>query len=605
MLVRYPGNRTNQLSLHGLIKNQADRIPESLAIGAPGRQSISYGRLLEHVEHVARTLNNLGIGRNDRVAMVLPSGPEMALAVLAVASTASCVPLNPDYGWREFELYLSELRPKALIFEPQTNSPAAAVARRLSIPLIAFRAALKRSGETLDLSGASRPDRCQPGFAQEEDIALMLFTSGTTARPKLVPLTHQNLLASARTIAATLRLTEEDRCLSVMPLFHIHGFVGALLSSLAAGAGVICTRGFDREQFFPWFEEFRPTWYTAVPTIHQAVLSYVEANPDLPRSRSLRLIRSSSAPLAPKIKRDLEQVFNVPVLEAYGMTEASHQICSNPLPPGERKEGSVGLATGAEIAVVDGAGNPLSSGEVGEIVIRGANVLSKYAGNPTANRESFVNGWFRTGDRGYLDSDDYLFIVGRLKEIINRGGEKVSLAELDRVLLEQRHVAQAITFAVPHPTLGEDIAAAVVLKTGGAATEETLRRYVAARVAQFKVPQRILIVDEIPATATGKIQRSSLADAFAEQLTQPLSTPASALELTVAGIYAEVLGIEKVGNNDNFFLLGGDSLRGTQVLSRVRQAFEVNLPIATVFRKPTVAELSREIAQVLTQNGQV
>jgi len=362
---------------------------------------------------------------------------------------------------------------------------------------------------------------------------------------------------------------------------------------------VVCAPDFQIPQFFAWLEEFFPTWYTAVPTMHRAVLSSARAHdPDLPRTRSLRFIRSSSAPLPPNVMRELEQAFEVPVLEAYGMTEAS-QICSNPLPPRERKEGSVGLAAGPEISIMDGHGDFLTPGEVGEIVIRGANVMSGYAANPGANEGCFSHGWLRTGDQGYLDNDGYLFIVGRLREIINRGGEKISPFEVDQVLLDHPAIAEAITFAVAHATLGEDIAAAVVLKTELHATEQELQAFVAARLAECKVPRRVIIVDHIPRGATGKTQRVGLAEVFAETLGADLAAPTNAFEAAVASIYSEVLSIPTVGCHDDFFLLGGDSLSGTQVLARVRALFQVSLPIATIFRKSSVADLADEIARSL------
>ena len=294
---------------------------------------------------------------------------------------------------------------------------------------------------------------------------------------------------------------------------------------------------------------------------------------------------------------ELEGVFKVPVIESYGMTEASHQVASNPLPPRDRKPGSVGVAAGSEIAIMDEAGSFLSPGKRGEIVIRGTNITQGYENNPEVDKSTFTNGWFRTGDQGYLDADDYLFITGRLKEIINRGGEKISPREIDEALLDHPEICQAVTFAVSHPTLGEDIAAAVVLLDKASATEPMIREYLLGRLADFKIPSQVLIVDEIPKGATGKVQRTGLAEKFAQQLKREFVAPNSELETMVASIYAEVLGIEQIGTSDNFFALGGDSLRATQVISRVRAAFQVNLPIVTLFRNPTVAGLADEIAK--------
>jgi acyl-CoA synthetase (AMP-forming)/AMP-acid ligase II len=329
-----------------------------------------------------------------------------------------------------------------------------------------------------------------------------------------VPLTHANLAASARNIGRSLQLTPADLCLNVMPLFHIHGLVAAVLASLAAGASVVCTSGFDAMKFFSWLAESEATWFTAVPTMHQAILSRADRNRE-PLSRSrLRFVRSSSAPLPPKVMAALENVFGVPAVEAYGMTEAAHQIASNPLPPGERLAGSVGLAAGPDLAVMAPGGRLVASGEAGEIVIRGANVTSGYDNNPEANAQAFVDGWLRTGDLGVVDGAGYVRLIGRLKEIINRGGEKISPREVDEVLMDHPSVDQAVAFAVPHAMLGEEVAAAVVLKEAATATAGELRRFAAERLADFKVPRRFVFVDDIPKGATGKLQRNGLAAVF-------------------------------------------------------------------------------------------
>jgi acyl carrier protein len=298
----------------------------------------------------------------------------------------------------------------------------------------------------------------------------------------------------------------------------------------------------------------------------------------------------------------LENVFKVPVIEAYGMTEASHQMASNPLPPRERKPGSVGVAAGPEGAVMDEAGNLLHNDNIGEIVIRGANVMQGYENNPEANKSAFIDGWFRTGDQGYLDSDGYLFITGRLKEIINRGGEKISPREVDEALMDHPAVAQTVTFAVPHPRLGEDVAAAIVLREDGAVDERELRQLAFNRLADFKVPSQILIVDEIPKGPTGKLQRIGLAEKLASKLKAEYVPPRNPIEDIIARIWADVLGIEQVSVYDNFFILGGDSLMATRVVSRVRKAFGIELPIPTIFKEPKVADLAEAIEEILSKN---
>jgi oxalate---CoA ligase len=431
-------------------------------------------------------------------------------------------------------------------------------------------------------------------LSRDDDVALVLHTSGTTATPKRVPLTHKNLCSSAFFVRDTLNLKSSDRCLNLMPLFHIHGLIGGLLSSLAAGASFAAPAKFDGDCFFDCLDELKPTWYTAVPAIHQAILRCAQDRAETIGESRLRFIRSSSAPLSPKVMTELEEVFKVPVIEAYGMTEAAHQITSNPLPPFERKKGSVGIATTTDVAIMDEEGKFLPAREIGEIVIRGANVA---AGDEAekANQGAFTNGWFRTGDLGYFDAEGYLFLTGRLKEIINRGGETISAREIDDALLEHPDILQAAAFAIPHPTLGETVAAAVVLRDNSQVTEAKIRQHLVNRLADFKTPARLLFVDDLPKTSTGKIRRADLAERVVNELSTDFGAPKNELELLVAGIYADVLGIQQISAGDNFFTLGGDSIRATQIISRVRSLFSVNLSIGTLFTKPTVGELAKEI----------
>jgi acyl-CoA synthetase (AMP-forming)/AMP-acid ligase II len=497
-------------TVKGLLERHPSNAP---AIGAPERPTLTYGGLRDLVDRTVGALNTMGVGRNDRVALVLPNGPEMATSFVAVACGATTAPLNPSYKAEEFDFYLSDLNAKALLILENMESPARAVAAERKIPIVELVPnAAGAAGEfTLKAPAGLSGTPAQGGFAEPEDVALVLHTSGTTARPKIVPLRQVNVSASAQNIARTLALTSEDTCLNIMPLFHIHGLIAAVLSSLSAGASVVCTPGFNAFKFFGWYEEANPSWYTAVPTMHQAILGMAARRAAGSTMGRLRFVRSSSASLPPQVMTEMEQVFGVPVIEAYGMTEASHQMASNPLPPHSRFAGSVGIAAGPEIAIMDDAGTLLEAGTIGEVVIRGRNVTAGYENNPEANAKSFTNGWFRTGDQGTLDADGYLRLTGRLKELINRGGEKVSPLEVDTVLMDHPAVTQVVTFAMPHDKLGEEVAAAVVLNEGAALTEQELRDFAAARLAQFKVPRKIVFLAEIPKGATGKLQRIGLA----------------------------------------------------------------------------------------------
>ncbi len=480
---------------------------ESPAILSPGLEALSYGDLRAAVERLAGQLCSLGISRNDRVALVLPNGPGMAVTFLAVASCASAAPLNPKYREEEFRFYLEDLGAGALITHLGEVEEARAAAPDGTLQLT-----LEGSGADLRFRhGEVVPAQAEPEYAEPDDCALVLHTSGTTARPKIVPLAHDNLTASAGNIATSLALTESDRCLNVMPLFHIHGLIAGLLAPLSVGGAVACTPGFDAFRFFEWMDELRPTWYTAVPTMHHLISVCARRHTEVIERTPLRFLRSSSASLPPAVMEELERIFKAPMIEAYGMTEASHQMASNPLPPAERKPGSVGKGTNVEIGIMDSNGRMLSDRERGEVVIKGKNVVAGYENNPDANAEAFIDGWFRTGDEGYIDEDGYLFLTGRLKEIINRGGEKISPREVDEVLLGLPEIAEAVAFALPHEKLGEDVAVAIVLAEGATVTERDVRRFAADRLADYKVPRKVVIVDEIPKGPTGKVQRVSLA----------------------------------------------------------------------------------------------
>lgn len=268
---------------------------------------------------------------------------------------------------------------------------------------------------------------------------------------------------------------------------------------------------FNPLAFWPLVDEYQATWFSAVPAMFQALLSRARRGGSPRNTDSLRFIRSCSAALSPAVMQQMESTFGVPVIEAYGMTEASHQMASNPLPPGNRVPGSVGQGAGVSIGIMDEAGELLEAGAVGEVVVSGPNVIRGYESNPEANASSFVGDWFRTGDQGRLDENGVLTLKGRIKELINRSGEKVSPAEIDEVLLAHPAVAEAVAFGVPHPTHGEEPAAAVVL--GSEATERDLVAHCRQSLAAFKVPRKIHIVDSIPRTATGKVQRRVVAEA--------------------------------------------------------------------------------------------
>jgi acyl-CoA synthetase (AMP-forming)/AMP-acid ligase II len=590
-----------------LLEHQARRIPDAPAILAPGRAPLTYRHLYEHIDKMGRTLRAAGIGNRDRVAIVLPNGPEMPVAVLAVAGCAACSPVNPAFGAEELDRYFADLRPRALITQAGTESPARRVALSRGIRVIELSTAPEMEAGLFELTGelgdAQSDEKVSPN-----DVALLLPTSGTTSRPKIVRQTHANICTSAYVHGAVLALTETDRCLNVLPLFHGHGLTGTVLASLAAGASVVCTPGFDVKKFSGWLTAFRPTWYSAVPTMHQAILAQPRHDRERLADSRLRFVRSSSAPLAPRVFTQLEQTFHTSVIEWYGMTEtASSPIACNPLPPRQRKAGSVGIPVGLDVAILGEEGTLLTRGQTGEVVVRGTSVTSGYDGDPVASKAALAGDWFKTGDLGFFDDDGYLFLVGRMREIINRGGEKIAPQEVDEILLEHPAVAEAVTFAIPHATLGEDVASAVVLQSHRVATPKDIRQFAIGRIADFKVPRQVIIVTELPKGPTGKVKRVGLAAKLGLEsggvIPRTFVAPRTPLEKELAAIWATVLQIEQVGIHDDFFALGGDSLLATQVLAHIHSILLLDVEVSRFFEEPTVAGMAQHL-ETLIDSGQ-
>ena len=480
---------------------------EAIALSAPNRSALSYNGLRNHCNQIGKQLASQGLSNSDRVAIVLPNGPEMASAFLAVASYMSAAPLNPSYKQSEYAFYLEDLKPSLVIVEENSTNPVRTAAADLSIPVVEAKVKSGSPAGAFELF-QSEAD-IQPSNLDHE--ALVLHTSGTTSRPKVVPLLHRNILASTRNISASLELTATDHCLNIMPLFHIHGLIAVLATSMSQGASVCCSSGFNALKFLELAKEEKISWYSGVPTMHQTILLRAQKQPEAANALGLRFLRSSSASLPPAVFSELNEVFSCPVIEAYGMTEAAHQMTSNPLELGKQKAGFVGIVSSPEVCIMDSSGNLLSPGEEGEVCIRGENVTPGYENNEAANASSFTNGWFRTGDQGLFDQDGYLKITGRLKEIINRGGEKISPLEVDNVLMEHPDIQQVVTFAVVDKMLGEEIGAAIVMADGKSMDAGQLRKYAGEHLAKFKIPKHIVFVDEIPKGATGKLQRIGLA----------------------------------------------------------------------------------------------
>ena len=500
-----------------------------LAITGINGTGVTYSELNAQILRTHHFLRIAGIRPADTIALSLRNGPETAALIVALLLYCSVAPLNPGYTAREVEFVLHDVKARAIILREEEQEHSSIARQSGALTILLAHADQEQPGSYM-LHVKDRPATtaldAQPPPAPDS-IALLLHTSGTTARPKLVPLTHRNLTLSARGVANVLELSAGDRCLSIMPLFHIHGLVAGLLASLVAGATVCCAPGFQATSFFGWLDSSRATWYTAVPTMHQTILSRARHNPETLARHRLRLIRSSSSPLYSAVWHQLERVFDVPVLNAYGMTEAAHQITSVRLPGGPKFQATVGCTTGLETAIMDSAGKLLCAGEIGEVVLRGEQITPGYLAPPGANQTAFHNGWFRTGDEGMLDAQGLLTLTGRLKEMINSGGEKISPYEVEEALLRHPGISQAVAFAQPHDLLGEQVAAAVVVRDGFTVPERELLQLAGQHLAKAKMPRQLLFVAEIPPGATGKLQRIGLAARFSDKLTKVKTMVAS------------------------------------------------------------------------------
>ncbi len=570
---------------------------------APDRAPSSGADLSQAVEDLASTLSGLGVTRTDVVATLVNNGPEAVTIFLASTSVGIAAPLNPSFKPAELSFYLADLGPSLMIVTSETSPELVEACHQAGVPLLRIAPGSTAGSVTILEGGPSAAGAFPP--PDPSDVALILHTSGTTSRPKMVPLSHENMTASATHVATTLNLTQHDRVLNVMPLFHIHGIVAALLAPLRSGGSIVATPGYLATHFFDWMSKTSPTWYTAVPTIHQSILERVKSNPEL-RLPQLRFIRSSSASLPPAVMEGLESAFGAPVVEAYGMTEAAHQMSCNPLPPAIRKPGTVGIAAGPEVAILTEGEIHQRSREVGEVVVRGPNVTSGYL---TPVEGAFVDGWFRTGDLGQLDEDSYLTLTGRSKEMINRAGETIAPREIDEVLLDHELVRQALAFGVPDQRLGEQPAAAVVLEPGAMIEELALRQWVETRLSAAKVPRRIIFMETLPLGPTGKLQRIGMAERLGLSDLDDLEDgptewvgPRTLTEEVIAGIWSEVLDRPSVSVDDRFLDLGGDSMLAMRLLNRVRERLQIDPSIVAFFDRPTVAAQADLVDELLVSD---
>lgn len=585
------------------LKLQASTAPDAVAIAAHGREPLAYGALCSHLAATVEQLNRLGAGRGDRIGIVLPGGPELATACLAAAACGVATPMNPDYKQAEYAAMLERLKPLLVVTLAGGQHPVRAAASALGIAVVDLVVPGGAAAGIFELRGSGTgAAAARPGPAQPEDDALVLQTSGTTSVPKTVPLTQRNLVASARNLIGSLQLTAADRCLHFLPMFHIGGIVDVLMAPLLSGGSTVVAPSFSSAEFYRDLAAFKPTWTQGVPVMLQEILNTADAHADAVAGHRLRFVRSVSAPLPVPLMEAFEKRFGLPVIEIFGMTETAGVITSNRLPPGKRIPGSVGASAGMEVRIVDAANQPLPAGQIGEVVVRGDNLMRGYEGDPAENARLFSEAGFRTGDLGVLDEEGYLRLTGRVKDMINRGGEKVSPHEVDQVLLSHPAVADGASFGVPHPTLTEDVGAVVVLRPGAAITQDELLAWLRERLAFFKIPRTLRFVDEIPRGANGKLQRAVLTEKFGQAAASVAQRSAFvAPEGPVAGMIAQmwqdILKVEPIGQNDDFFALGGESLRAASFINALQQKWGDTIYVSSVFDAPTVGRYAAYLQQ--------
>lgn len=592
-----------------MIRHRSEVHGDHVAVTSSTFAPLSYRQLQSHIEEVRARLRSAGFGRNARIAIAMPNGPQAALAIVAVACSAVSIPLNPRQTVREIEVCLAALRPDAVLLVKGADSVVRRVAERASIKILE----VAQSQESVLNIGILAPQNStaaatadEPDEPSPDAPAFILQTSGTTSEPKLIPTSHRNMLAAAARVQTWFNLTPRDRCLSVSPVFYAHGLHVTVFAPLLSGGSIVFPADASNFDYTEWFSTLNPTWYSAAPTLHRLVFDQTKSRVDAKTGHSLRFILSGGAPLPEEVLEGLHHALGVPVLEHYGSSEGL-QICSNQLPPGRSKSGTCGIPWPDTIVIAAGDGTRLPPGQQGEILVGGPTVIAGYLNAPALTRASFINGWFKSGDIGSIDEDGFLCLHGRKNDLINRGGEKISPSEIDEVLLRHPAVAEAAAFSIPHPRLGEDVAAAVVLRPGITAAPVELRRYLRDQLASFKVPGRIVIRDQLPKGKTGKVLRRQLSGSFEEETAAGIRTTASpssdnaavdsTLVLQLTELWERLLQIKPLSLDDDFSEKGGDSLLAMEMLSEVEKLTGQTIPSSILFEARTV----RQLAQMLRQ----
>ncbi|WP_219856989.1 AMP-binding protein [Stutzerimonas kunmingensis] len=583
------------ITLYATLTRIARGAPAQPAVLSTRFAPLDYRGLQQMIEQTRRQLRQAGFGRDARIGVLLPEAPQAAVAIIAIACSAVAVPLDPRLGPAELDQFLQQLPLDALLIGSDVDQHGRAAAERHGLTLISAEAAEDGTPALLlDMPVAAQPAADE--LPLPDAPAFILRSSGTTALPKLIPFTHRNMLTAARKWQRWFGLDAGDRCLCVSAPYYSHGLKVTILTPLLTGGSVAFPLSPAVVDLHEWFEALRPTWYSAGPALHRAILEAATTHPEGLGAHRPRFASSGGAPLGQDIIDAFEQTMGFPLLEHYGSSEAA-QIAVNT--PAERKSGSVGRPWPETLSIVDEEGLPVPTGQRGEIRVRGATVMPGYLGDPALN-DVLRDGWFHTGDIGSLDEGGFLYLHGRLREVINRGGEKVSLPEVDAALLRHPAVADAAAFAVPHPRLGQDVAAAVVLHPQMSVSPNELQNFLRGELVYFKVPRRVQVIDALPRGLTGKVLRHHLADAYVEQRSERArqagaSEAASPLEQEVLALWRRLLKTEAVGPQDNFLDCGGDSLLATEMLTELEQMLGRVIPESVLVEAETARELAERL----------
>ncbi len=498
-------------TVRALIEHQAQTCPDAIyALDATGSHSLSFAQLAQGCQSVAALLQAHGSKPGDTVSLVMPNGLMTLQLLLGAMHGGWCVnPVNLLAQPDQMRYVLDHSDCKLVLVAPEWEARVRAI-------LSTFESEAERELQVVVISAdaASMPPASATASTPppaSSDIALLMYTSGTTGLPKGVMLTHRNLCANAHSISAEHALTAADRVLAVLPLYHINAFSITMLATLAHGGSLVMPPKFSAAQFWQQAIERECTWINVVPTMISYLLE--SESPALADVKNIRFCRSASAPLAPEQLTQFEEKFGISIIETMGLTETAAPSFSNPLTPSERKLGAVGKASGCEARVIDAKLDPIPDGQTGEVAIRGPHVMRGYYKNEAATQAAFTpDGWLRTGDLGHRDADGFFFITGRIKELIIKGGENIAPREIDEALLRHPAILDAAAVGIPDKHYGQEIMVCVVLKEGHDLDEASLRQFSTEQLGRYKSPTIIRFVPELPRGPSGKVQRLKLLD---------------------------------------------------------------------------------------------